>query len=78
MRNLPKARVARLVECHTKTEGGLQPTHQPFGIDSFSPVRAKPFYKRIVSCVVVTLIHVINEASESFWKMHEGFLWQEK
>jgi len=30
MRNLPEARVARLAECHIKTEGGLQPTHQPF------------------------------------------------
>jgi hypothetical protein len=27
---------------------------------------------------LVTLTHVINEASESFWQMHEGFLWQEK
>jgi len=50
----------------------------PLSSDSFLPIRAKPFYKRIALCVAVTLIHVINEASESFWKMHEGFLWQEK
>ena len=57
---------------------GLQPTRQPFVIDSFFLLHAKPFYKRIALCVAVTLIHVINEASESFRKMHEKILWQEK
>jgi ATP-dependent RNA helicase DeaD len=38
----------------------------------------KAFYKRLGVSVPVTLIHVINEASESFWKMHPEFLWQEE
>jgi len=56
----------------------LQLIRQPFVIDSFFLLHAKPFYKRIALCVAVTLIHVINEASESFRKMHEKILWQEK
>ena len=38
---------------------------------------AKPFYPRLMFKRFVTLIHVTNEASESFWKMHAQFLWQE-
>jgi len=35
------------------------------------------FIREMMFNGVVTLIHVIDEASESFWKMHAKFLWQE-
>jgi hypothetical protein len=57
-------------------EAGINQHASPLMID-FSLLCAKPFYKRIAFNVAVTLIHVVNEASESFWKMHEEFLWQE-
>jgi hypothetical protein len=55
----------------------LQLTRQPCLFTLFAVLYAKPFYNRVAFDVAVTLIHVVNEASESFWKMHEKFLWQE-
>jgi hypothetical protein len=43
----------------------------------FHANNAKPFYPRLMFKRFVTLIHVTDEASESFWKMHAQFLWQE-
>jgi hypothetical protein len=53
--HFPKA-TDRLFQSHKRA-------HNPF----FLLVRAKPFYKRIVFGAVVTLIHVINKAFESYW-----------
>jgi hypothetical protein len=50
---------------------------ESIGTDPFFFLAAKPFYKRLMSSGTVTLIHVINKAFESFWKIHGKFLWQE-
>ena len=39
---------------------------------------AKPFYLGLMFNGLVTLIHVTNEASESFCEIHSEFLWQEE
>jgi hypothetical protein len=50
----------------------------PIGFRGFFHLNdAKPFYLGLMFKGLVTLIHVTNEASESFWKMHAQFLWQE-
>jgi hypothetical protein len=45
--------------------------------DVYRFVHAKPFYPRLLFKGFVTLIHVTNEAFESFQGTHEEFLWQE-
>jgi hypothetical protein len=47
-------------------------------MDVLGLLPSKTFYKRCVAVSPVTLIHVTDEASESFTEMHEEFLWQEK
>jgi hypothetical protein len=50
----------------------------PECMDVFRLLPSKTFYKRLMAVIAVTLIHVTDEASESFTGMHEEFLWQEK
>jgi hypothetical protein len=47
------------------------------GARFFLSQKCQTFLSKIEVSEVVTLIHVTNEAFESFWKMHAQFLWQE-